>query len=98
LLATGAGGAILAGPAAAGLQPERHVYPAMVWLLAIWAALHLAAGVLMQGYCVASRAAGRMTPVHDTDIANVTLYWHFATFTVVVTAVTIAGLPVLLAR
>jgi cytochrome c oxidase subunit I+III len=95
-LALGSAAAMLAGPALTGLEPERHVYPAMVWLLAGWTALHLAIGVLMQGYCVARRAAGRMTAIHDIDIANVTLYWHFAAFTVLVTTLVIAGLPLLL--
>jgi cytochrome c oxidase subunit I+III len=30
---------------------------------------------------------------HDMDLANATLYWHFAALTTVVTVATIAGFP-----
>ena len=42
-------------------NPTAGVYAATIWLLAIWSALHLAIGVLMQLYCAARRLAGRMT-------------------------------------
>ncbi len=89
------GGALLLvlEPLRAGLDPQRHVYPAIVWILVVWAVVHLAAGVIMQLYCVARRAAKRMTAAHDIDIANVTLYWHFALLTVVITVAVIAGFP-----
>src|SRR5690606_32820069 len=45
--------ALLAGPYVEGMDPTRHVYPAMVWLLLGWTALHVALGVVMQLYCVA---------------------------------------------
>jgi cytochrome c oxidase subunit I+III len=41
------------------------VYAAIVWLLMIWVAFHVAIGVIMQLYCVVRRAAGRMTARYD---------------------------------
>jgi cytochrome c oxidase subunit I+III len=88
-----AAAATLAGPWYSELDPTTGVYPAMVWLLAIWSALHLAIGLVMQLYCVARRAAGRMTARHDMDIVNVTLYWHFTAVTVAITVAIMAGFP-----
>ena len=51
----------------------------------------------MHLYCVARRAAGRMTARHDQDIVNVTLYWHFATLTALITVAVIAGFPLVMA-
>ena len=87
--------ALLAGPRQAAMNPEEHVYPAMVWLLVSWSALHVAVGVIMQLYCAARRYAGRMTGQYDIDISNVTLYWHFVAITVGATVVVIAGFPLL---
>src|SRR5690606_29939494 len=64
LLAIGSALALLAGPRAFAMDPASHVYPATVWLLSGWAAVHLAAGIVMQLYCLARRARGRMTPEH----------------------------------
>jgi cytochrome c oxidase subunit I+III len=90
----GAGGvALLAGPWVTGLDPTRHVYPAMVWVLILWTTLHVAVGVLMQLYCLARRLAGRMTACYDIDITNVALYWHFSAITVVITVAVVAGFP-----
>lgn len=89
----GGAGALLAGPWFSGLDPTQHVYPAIVWVLVIWTAGHAAAGLIMQLYCMARRAAGRMTCVYDADITNVTLYWHFLALTVGITVATIAGFP-----
>jgi cytochrome c oxidase subunit I+III len=85
--------ALLAGPILSGLDPTRHVYPATVWLLVLWTALHVAIGIIMQLYCLASRFAGRMTAQHDIDITNVELYWHFALLTSLITVLVIAGFP-----
>jgi cytochrome c oxidase subunit I+III len=87
------GAALLAGPWLSALDPRDHVYQATVWLLLIWSAGHVALGILMHGYCVARRLAGRLTAAHDIDIANVALYWHFCTLTVVVTVAVVAGFP-----
>jgi cytochrome c oxidase subunit I+III len=93
-LSGAAGGAsLVAGPATLGLDPEGHVYAAIVWTLVIWSAAHAAVGLVMHAYCAARRLAGRMTARHDQDIVNVTLYWHFVLFTVFVTVAVIAGFP-----
>jgi cytochrome c oxidase subunit I+III len=75
----------LAGPWLSGLDPTRHVYPATVWVLVIWAVLHAGIGLIMQLYCMARRAAGRLTAGYDIDIVNTALYWHFVLITAVVT-------------
>jgi cytochrome c oxidase subunit I+III len=93
VLAIAGGAALLVGPYLAKMDPATHVYPATVWLLLIWSAGHLGLGLLMNGYCFARRLAGRMTARHDIDIANVTLYWHFCTLTVVTTVAVVAGFP-----
>jgi cytochrome c oxidase subunit I+III len=85
--------ALLAGPWTTGLDPTSHSYPATVWLLAGWTAVHLVLGVIMLLYCLASRIAGRMSARHDIDLSNVTLYWHFAALTTAITIATIAGFP-----
>ena len=95
LHALAGGAAILAGPWFTGLDPSTHVYPAIVWLLALWTALHAAVGALMQVYCIARRIAGRMTARHDIDIHNVALFWHFVALTTVVTVAVSAGFPLL---
>lgn len=93
-LAALAGGAcLLLGPWVTGLEPTRHVYDAIVWVLVIWAALHNGVGVLMQGYCLAGSFAGKLTRAHDIDLLNVVLYWHFAALTALVTGAVIALFP-----
>jgi cytochrome c oxidase subunit I+III len=92
-LAIAGGAALVAGPSLNGLDPTAHAYPAIVWMLVGWTALHVGLGVIMLGYCVARRAAGRMTARYDIDITNVTLYWHFAALTVALTVAVIAGFP-----
>ena len=93
VLAVAGAAALLAGPWVTGLDPASHVYPATVWVLALWTAIHVAAGVIMQLYCLARRLAGRMTARYDIDITNVALYWHFTVSTVIVTVAVIAGFP-----
>jgi cytochrome c oxidase subunit I+III len=93
LLAVGGGAALVAGPWLTGLDPAAHVYAAVVWVLVIWSAAHVAAGAIMHVYCVARRMAGRMTARHDQDIVNVTLYWHFVAATVGLTVAVVAGFP-----
>jgi cytochrome c oxidase subunit I+III len=80
-------------PHSNGMDPTHHVYPAIVWVLVGWTAIHIAVGCLMLAYCAARRMAGRMTSEYDADITNVTLYWHFAVFTFTVTVLVIAGFP-----
>jgi cytochrome c oxidase subunit I+III len=95
LAALGSGAAMLWAPWQAGLAPTTHAYPAAVWVLLIWAALHLALGVVMQGYCMARSFAGKLTTRWDIDIHNVVLYWHFAAITGLVTLAVTALFPLL---
>lgn len=93
--ATAAAAALVAGPLSTGLDPTQHAYPAIVWALVVWTVAHLATGMLMQGYCMARSVFGKMTPTHDADLWNVTLYWHFAGFSALLTALVIGGFPLL---
>jgi cytochrome c oxidase subunit I+III len=93
VLAVAGAAALAAGPWASGLDPATHAYPAMVWALVGWTALHAGVGMVMQVYCLARRFKGRMTARHDIDIANVALYWHFNALTAAVTVAVIAGFP-----
>jgi len=95
LLACAAVPALLAGPQLARMDPTAHVYPAIVWVLLGWTAVHVALGVLMHGYCMLRRLAGRMDGVHDIDIQNVVLYWHFVAATALVAVAVVAGFPLL---
>ena len=92
-LSVGGSVALVLGPHRTGLVPSSHVYAAIVWLLVIWGVVHVGIGLIMQLYCVARRAAGRMTARHDIDITNVSLYWHFVAITVAATVAVIAGFP-----
>ncbi|CAN5257715.1 cytochrome c oxidase subunit I [soil metagenome] len=93
ILAAAGAVALIAGPVVTGLEPSEHVYPATVWVLAIWAAAHVAAGIVMLLYCLARSLAGRLTAEHDIDICNVALYWHFVAITVIVTVAVLALFP-----
>jgi cytochrome c oxidase subunit I+III len=93
LVSLGAAGALLWAPHTTGLEPTVHVYPAIVWTLCIWTALHAAVGSLMLFYCLARSLRGLLTPEHDIDIHNVALYWHFMGVTALVTVATIALFP-----
>jgi cytochrome c oxidase subunit I+III len=86
-------GALVAGPWTTGLDPASHIYPAVVWVVVIWTAVHVAVGVIMLLYCVARSLAGHLTARHDIDICNVALYWHFAAITSVMTVAVLAGFP-----
>ncbi|EAU41757.1 Cytochrome c oxidase [Fulvimarina pelagi HTCC2506] len=102
-LSMGAGGVVallagvvmLLGPYLTGLDPVSHVYPATVWIIAIWTAVHAAAGSIMLFYCLARSIFGHLTPVYDADIRNVALYWHFVLATAFVTVATLAFAPLL---
>ncbi len=95
LLAAGAAATLVAGPVITGLDPTSHAYPAIVWALVVWIVLHLVTGMLMQGYCLARSVFGKMTPRYDADLRNVTLYWHFAGFSALLTALVTGGFPLL---
>jgi cytochrome c oxidase subunit I+III len=87
--------AFIAGPLLSRMDPTDHAYSATVWLIAIWTALHGCLGIIMQIYCIARRAAGRMTGRYDIDIQNVGLYWHFVAITAAVATTVLAGFPLL---
>jgi cytochrome c oxidase subunit I+III len=87
--------ALIAGPWLTGLDPTRHAYDATVWLLVVWSILHLAVGLVMHLYCLARRLTRNLTPQYDLDLANTTLFWHFAVLTVVITVLVIGGFPLL---
>ncbi len=95
LAAGGAAAAMIAGPVTTGLDPTSHSYPAIVCALVVWIVAHLATGMLMQGYCLARSVFGRLTQRYDADLWNVTLYWHFAGFCALLTALVIGGFPLL---
>jgi heme/copper-type cytochrome/quinol oxidase subunit 3 len=95
LAAAVAVGALVMGPVSTGLNPTQHAYPAIVWALVVWIVLHLATGMLMQGYCLARSVFGKMTPRYDADLWNVTLYWHFVGFCGLLAALVIGGFPLL---
>jgi cytochrome c oxidase subunit I+III len=92
-LAAAGAWALLEGPWRAGMDPTAHVYPAIVWVLLGWTALHAAVGVVMLLYCVARALGSRLTPEYDVDIANVALYWHFVLLTAVVAVAMVALFP-----
>jgi len=83
----------LQGPLTTGLDPELHSYPAIVWVLVIWTTVHAGVGAIMQGYTLARSMAGRMTPTHDADLRNITVYQHFMALTAIVTYATIGLFP-----
>jgi cytochrome c oxidase subunit I len=93
LLTLGGNGAAFAGPWLSGLDPVRHVYPAIVWILVLWVMAHAAVGGVMQLYCLARSFAGRLTREHDMDLHNVVLYWHFLAITALITFAVIGLFP-----
>ena len=93
LLSVGGCVAALAGPWTTEMDPTAHVYPAIVWVLVIWTAVHGAVGVIMQLYCLARSLAGRLTPRYDMDLHNVALYWHFMLVTALVTFAVVGLFP-----
>ncbi len=90
LAACGAGALILS---VLGLEPAAHVYPAVIWALMVWIVVHGLVGVIMQLYCLAGSFAEKLTPRHDADLWNVTLYWHFFCAMVLVTGAIIGLAP-----
>nr|WP_238371210.1 cytochrome c oxidase subunit I [Heliomarina baculiformis] len=98
-------GALVAAPLLAGvggigligsvwtLEPTSHVYPAILWALAIWVVVHTGVGVIMQVYCLAGSIFGKMTPRYDADIWNVSLFWHFHVLSAVVACAVMGFAP-----
>jgi heme/copper-type cytochrome/quinol oxidase subunit 3 len=93
LFAVFGGFALFNGLYLSSMNPTLHVYQATVWVLVLWTVVHVCVGIVMQLYCVARRAAGRMTARYDADIVNVSLYWHFLALTTAITVAVIAGFP-----
>jgi cytochrome c oxidase subunit I+III len=93
VLTTAGGIAGLAGPHVHGMDPTLHVYPAMVWVLVVWIAVHTTVGTVMLLYTLARSMRGRMTAVHDGDVRNVAVYAHFLAFSALVTFVVLAFVP-----
>jgi cytochrome c oxidase subunit I+III len=85
--------ALVAGPWLAELDPTRHAYDAIVWMLVAWTVVIVTVGVMMAAFCMAGSLLGRLTARHDLDLGNTVLYWHFALITVLVTTLVIAGFP-----
>lgn len=77
----------------AGLDPKSHVYPATVWAILVWTAVHVSAGCIMQLYCLGGSLFGKLTPEYDADLWNVSLYWNFMAATVLVSAAVVDLLP-----
>ncbi len=85
--------ALIMGPAKAGFDPVAHVFPAITWLLLGWTALHALVGVIMLLFCIAGLFSGRLSKHFTADLHNVTLYWHFLFFTLLVTLLTCVVFP-----
>jgi cytochrome c oxidase subunit I+III len=83
----------LYGPWSFDMDPTEHVYPAIVWIVVIWAVTHGAVALIMQAYCIAGSFAGRLTHEYDIDIHNVVLYWHFMLVTALVTFLVVGLFP-----
>jgi cytochrome c oxidase subunit I+III len=93
VLTAGGGIAALTGPWSFAMDPQAHVYPAIVWVLVLWLLAHAAVGLIMLFYCLARSLAGRLSAAYDMDLRNVVLYWHFLTVTAVTTLCVIGLFP-----
>jgi len=62
-------------------------------VLVIWVAVHAALTIIMLLYVLARSLAGRMTPTHDGDLRNVTVYQHFIALSAVITFPLLAFFP-----
>ncbi len=72
LLTLFSGWAMVNSLLAGELEPTRHAYEAIVWVLVGWTVLHVGVGSIMLLYCWARRLTGCMTSKYDADMANVT--------------------------
>ncbi|EMI54108.1 cytochrome c oxidase subunit I [Rhodopirellula sallentina] len=93
VLAMVTAGALFWSAYSVGMDPTHHAYSATVCALILWTVLHIAVGAVMLCYCLARRLAKRMDHLHDADIVNVTLYWHFLVLTISITGLVIAVFP-----
>ena len=76
-----------------GTDLWRVIAAPIIWALVVWTVAHLCAGLVMQAYCLARSLWRKLTPEYDADLWNVTLYWHFAGFCALLTALVIGGFP-----
>ncbi len=60
-----------------GFLPQEHAYGSLFWGITGLHALHVFAGVLMNGYIQVRAAFGHFTAERYQGVENVTLYWHF---------------------
>jgi cytochrome c oxidase subunit I len=81
------------GPWSFAMDPARHVYPAIVWILVLWLLAHAAVAAVMQLYALARSFVGRLTPQHDMDLHNIVLYWHFLLITAAITLLVVSLFP-----
>ncbi|WP_323764435.1 cytochrome c oxidase subunit I [Marinovum sp.] len=79
--------------AVAELSPETHAFPAVMWALVVWTGAHGALGVIMLLYCLAGSLFGKLTPRHDADLRNTTLFWHFMVLSGGITALLLGAFP-----
>lgn len=92
-MAAAAGGAASLAASVTALDPTTHVYPAIMWALMVWVVVHVGAGVIMLGYCLAGSLFGKLTSLYDADLQNVTLFWHFLVLEALVTATVLGLVP-----
>ncbi|MEQ5871308.1 cbb3-type cytochrome c oxidase subunit I [Sagittula sp. NFXS13] len=81
---------------AAGLDPTRDSFDAMVWMLILWMFLHLLLSWVMHLYVAARIAANICQPEYRADLMNLTLFGHFNAITAVVTFALLALFPMLM--
>ncbi|WP_265499690.1 cytochrome c oxidase subunit I [Paracoccus beibuensis] len=93
LAACAGGGVLILALWLPDMDPTAHVYPAMMWALVVWVIVHLIAGVVLQGYCLAGLAFGKITRRYDAPLWNSLLFWHFLCLTVLVTGAMVAIAP-----
>jgi len=77
----------------AALDPTSHVYPAILWAIAVWTAVHTIVGIIMQGYCLAGTIFGKVMPEYDAPIWNTVLFWHFLLITALVSTAVVGLVP-----
>ena len=78
------------------LAPTSHVYPAILWAIAVWVVAHSIVAVIMQAYCLAGSIFGKLTPRYDADLWNSTLFWHFHALAALVACAVLGLAPRLL--
>jgi cytochrome c oxidase subunit I+III len=88
-----AGYGIFATLGQAGLPPTHHAFPAMVWMMALYTQVHLAAAAMLAAFVLARQAAGLVTPHRRMTVMLTLLAWDFAVFTGVASMAVLALWP-----